>query len=160
VTELDVGSTDLSAGDGASHSKHRTKDRFPMTRISQRRASRTLALLGTTLAVGAAGLASSPAAQAASETQYCSLGGLSTCWWPRHTLTSVRTTGPSGTSMAAGASWEKDESGLYANWAWGTSKPCHAYGAGNLLYPLMKNGTSYANGYSGTSTWGSGAASC
>ncbi|MEV4421074.1 hypothetical protein AB0L40_13990 [Patulibacter sp. NPDC049589] len=132
-----------------------------MSSARPRRASRAAALIGSTLALGLAGLAGASAAQAGSDSWPCgSVPGSVTCPGDRHTLTSVKAFGASGRSVNAGASWNGTEGQLYANWAWGTGTTCHGYGAGNLLYPVVKNPNSTSMTMSGLSTFGSGAASC
>jgi hypothetical protein len=130
-----------------------------MSSNTRRRSPRTVALLVALAAAGSAAALPS-AASAATDTWNCSLPSGWTCAAPRHTLTSVSNYNPGGRSSGAAASRSTSAADLYGSWSYGNGWACHGYGAGNLLYPIIRNGSSVTSTFYGTSTYGSGAASC
>lgn len=130
-----------------------------MSSTTARRSPRSVALLASLAVLGSAA-ALPTAASAATDTWSCSLPSGWTCSAPRHTLTSVSNYNPGGRSSGAAASFSTSPSQLHGSWSWGNGYTCHGYGAGNILYPLIKNGSTVTSAFYGTSTYGSGAASC
>lgn len=125
---------------------------------TRRRAPLTVAL-ATLLATGATAVGA-PAANAATDSWSCWLGASSACSYDRHTLRSARGSNPDNRKVGAGASTSTSQSQLYGAWSWGFGYACKFLYADRVLYPLIKNGGSTTATFYGSSTYGSGAASC
>lgn len=130
-----------------------------MSMRARRRSPKAAALICSSLVLGLAGLAAAPAAQAGQDTFAYSLGYGGQQTGARHTLVSVTAYSSRGNDVSAGASYNQSGSPLYANWDYGTGTACHYYGAGNMLYPVIRN-LGPTTTIVGTSTYGSGAAGC
>lgn len=130
-----------------------------MSCTPRRRRPRAVALAGLVAAVGLSAAAPTVAG-AASDGWNCSLYGGNYCASARHSLISVSNYSPAGRVAGSAASWSTGPSELYGSWSWGNGYSCHGYGGGNVLYPLIKNGSSATATFSGGSTYGSGADSC
>lgn len=131
-----------------------------MTPRTRRRLPRTLALLGTTAAIAAGGLAAAPASQAASDSWSCYLGSNGWCINDRHSLIGVAAYSASGRTVAAGGSFNGNTSSMHGSWVAGNGYACRVFGGGNVLYPMIRNSSSVSTTVSGWSSWGSGASSC
>jgi hypothetical protein len=129
-----------------------------MSRTLRRRRTRSVVLAGL---VATAGLtAAVPVAGAASDGWSCNLTSGNYCSYARHSLVSVSNYSAAGRTAGSAASTTSGTGGLYGSWAWGNGYSCHSYSGNNLLYPLIKNGSSVSGTFSGGSTYGSGADSC
>ena len=127
---------------------------------SPRRLPRALALLATTATVAAAGLAAAPASQAASDSWNCWLASTGWCNNERHSLVAVTAYSALGRTVSAGGSFYGNTSSMHGVWITGGGYACRIYGGGNVLYPMIRNGSSVASTVYGWSSWGSGASSC
>lgn len=131
---------------------------IPRTR---RRLPRALALLGTTAAVAAGGLAVAvPATQAASSSWSCFLAPGTGCPDDRHSLVAVSASAPSSRQVFAVGSFTANGSQPHGQWWTGYGYTCRVYGGGNVLYPVIRNGSSGNSTVYGWSSWGTGAQSC
>lgn len=130
---------------------------------ARRRAPLTLALAGLLatagLAAGAPG-AAVPTADAATDSWSCSLPSGGICNADRHSLRSARNYNQAGRTAGATGSTTTGSGGSVGGWAWGGGYACRVYYGDRVLYPLIKNGWSGTSTFYGTSTYGSGAASC
>lgn len=127
---------------------------------SPRRPSRALAVLASTAAFAAAGLAAAPASQAATDSWNCWLASSGWCLDDRHSLVAVTAYSAQGRAVAAGGSFNGNTSTMHGIWITGGGYACRVYGGGNVLYPMIRNGSSVASTVYGWSSWGSGASSC
>jgi len=125
---------------------------------TRRRAPLTVAL--TALIAVSATAVTAPTAGAATDNWSCWLGSNSACSYERHSLRSARGSNPQGRMTGAGASTQTGQAGLVGSWAWGGGYACRVLYADRVLYPLIKNGSGVTATFYGTSTYGSGAASC
>jgi hypothetical protein len=125
---------------------------------TRRRAPRALAALAVLAVAGTA--ATAVPASAATDDWSCWLGSGSACSYDRHTLRSARGSNPQGRTVGAGASTVTSQSGLVGGWAWGGGYACRVLYADQILYPLIKNGSTVTATFYGSSTYGTGAASC
>lgn len=131
-----------------------------MSCTPRRRRSRAVVLAGLVAAVGLSAAATPTIAGAASDGWNCNLAPNYYCSSDRHSLISVSNYNGSGRVTGAAASRSTGPGQLYGNWSWGNGYTCHGYGGGNILYPLIQNGSNVSGTFYGGSTWGSGADSC
>lgn len=127
---------------------------------SRRRVPRALALLATTATVATAGLAAAPASQAATDSWNCWLSSAGWCNYDRHSLIAVTAYSPAGRTVAAGGSFYGNSSSMHGSWIVGGGYACRIFSGANVLYPMLKNGSSVSSTVYGWSSWGSGASSC
>lgn len=127
---------------------------------SRRRLPRALALLGTTAAVVATGLAAAPASQAATSTWSCFAGSGTGCPDDRHTLVAVSGSAPHNRAVSVVGSFTANGSQPHGSWIGGYGYACRIYGAGNVLYPIVRNNSGGNSTLYGWSSWGTGAPSC
>lgn len=127
---------------------------------SRRRLPRTVALLATTATVATAGLAAAPASQAATDDWNCWLASTGWCNYSRHSLVAVVAYSPQGRTVQAGGSFYGNTSSMHGVWIGGGGYACRIFGGGNVLYPMIRNGSSASSTVYGWSSFGSGASSC